>query len=334
MLFLFAILLLSETMIRVFRLDRILKEPSMGIRHSEFGPKFQQLQRIVERDGGIDCVFIGNSTVNNALVPEIFSATFLDITGEEMRCYNFAIDAIPASVAAGLAGIIAEEFHPDILIYGLVARDLALSPQDKETALIEDADWYRYRQGEFNVAGWLYEHSFLFRYRELMFRLARLDFEEAFADDDRGIVGEMGFIPMTGQDVDTRIPPSQDDALFSVRRSFEVLFDYAIQPAQLLGLEGLMRLNGPAMQVIVVEMPSPKTRLNFFKDGEADYQRFLNQVSRTASANDVPFITTTDQDLFPDDAWFDYSHVNEKGAVIFSEWLAERVSEAVSTTSR
>lgn len=306
----------------------------MGIRHSEFGPKLQQLRKIVARDGGIDCVFMGNSTVNNAIDPERFSNVYRGISGRDIKCYNFGIDAIPASVAFGLAGIIVEDFHPDVFVYGLVARDLALSPGDKETILFEDAAWYRYRQGDFNLSGWLFEHSYLYRYRELLFCLILLDYDTVFLAADREIIGSNGFIPLPGQDVDTRYPPAPDDSLFSVRRAFEVLYDYSIQPSQVAGLEKLMQLNGPNLSVVIVEMPTPQTHLVFFENGEKDYNRFLDQVSRLASANAVPFITTTDGQLFPDDAWFDYSHVNAKGAEILSDWLAHRIYEAIELSTR
>jgi hypothetical protein len=33
--------------------------------------------------------------------------------------------------------------------------------------------------------------------------------------------------------------------------------------------------------------------------------------------------------LIPDDGWADLDHLNEKGALVFSEWLGTRVGEAV-----
>ena len=35
------------------------------------------------------------------------------------------------------------------------------------------------------------------------------------------------------------------------------------------------------------------------------------------------------RNMIPDDGWVDYSHLNTKGAKIFSEWLAHRVGQAL-----
>jgi hypothetical protein len=41
------------------------------------------------------------------------------------------------------------------------------------------------------------------------------------------------------------------------------------------------------------------------------------------------FLETTRLDLIPDDGWADYSHLNSKGAVIFSKWLGKQLGKAV-----
>jgi len=126
-----------------------------------------------------------------------------------------------------------------------------------------------------------------------------------------------------------RTPPDPQDDSHQVGYLFGLLFDYKIRPENLAGLGQIASLNGPSLQVVIVEMPVPDTYVHFFGNGNDDYQRFIEQVSNLAAANGIQFWQTSPLQLIPDDGWVDYCHMNTKGARIFSEWLGRRVGEKV-----
>jgi hypothetical protein len=324
----FALLLLAgEAIARTDQLQALLIPPNMGTRHYEFGPKLFQLKSIVKKEGAIDCIFLGNSMVNYAIDPEVFASAYKEATGEEIRCFNFAIDAIPASVAGVLAPILVEEFHPKVLIYGTSARDYSVPREDEETTVILDTDWIRYRLGNFNIRGLLLQYSYLYRYRYYFPRLSRLNFRDTLRSRAIYRVSESGFIPLTDEGIEIDNPPDPNDQ--SLKRGFDLLYDYTMQVDNLDGLTNIINLNGPDLQIIIVEMPVPDTFIYFFENRKVDYQLFIDQVNGQAQTGSVPFLETGDLALIPDNGWADYSHMNPIGARAFSQWLGQRVGETL-----
>src|SRR5690606_41957145 len=55
-------------------------------------------------------------------------------------------------------------------------------------------------------------------------------------------------------------------------------------------LEEIAALNGDGTQVILVEMPIPETYPDFFGQGEEDYDRFVDLLTETAQARNIPFL--------------------------------------------
>jgi hypothetical protein len=299
----------------------------MGTRHYEFGPKLFQLKSIVERKEGINCIFLGNSTVNNAMDPGEFASAYKETTGQDIRCFNFAVDAIPASVAGVIAQILVEDFQPKVLIYGTSARDYSLPLDDEETTVILDTEWIQYRLGNFNIKGLLFQYSHLFRYRNYFPELSRLNFRDTLRSEAIYRVSENGFIPLTeeGRQIDN--PPDPNDQ--SLKRGFHLLCEYSIQTDNLDGLTNIISLNGPDLQIVIVEMPVPDTFIYFFENKNVDYQLFIDQIAGQARAGGVPFLKTSGLALIPDDGWVDYSHVNPTGAQAFSQWLGQQLGETL-----
>jgi hypothetical protein len=92
---------------------------------------------------------LGSSTVDVGFDPDAFQMGYQEVAGRDIRCFNFGIDASSSISAAVLTGILIEDYHPRLLIFGTDARDYAVLREEPDTAVVLDTPWVRYRQGYF-----------------------------------------------------------------------------------------------------------------------------------------------------------------------------------------
>jgi hypothetical protein len=300
-----------------------------GTRHNQFELQLGRLETIVAIEGPVQCIFLGNSMVWNGFDPEAFAQAYRRQTGQSLRCFNFGVDGLPVVSAGALAQILVHDYRPKLLIYGTDARDYAVTREAEDTTVLLDTPWLRYRLGQFSSEGWLYEHAHLFRYGETLGHLMRLEKRylvvtrvDALNRDNYGFGGD----EKVGSFVST--PPNYHSDMGSVQYYSGLLSDYKMLPENLVGLEQVVHNHSNGTEVLVIGMPVPETYFYFFGNGEHDYQSFLAGVRDVTEANAVPFWPTTALHLIPSDGWVDYSHLNTKGARIFSTWLGQQLGEA------
>jgi hypothetical protein len=320
-----------ELVIRIPQLQEQLVVPEMASRHYQFGLKVSLLEALRRTDGDVNCITLGSSIVDNGFDPVQFTETFEQETGKEINCFNFAIDALPTTGIAALAEILVQDYQPEILIYGAGARDLVIDKEQDDAAVILESPWVRYRLGHFNVEGLLLNYSHLYRYWGPFKQLLRLNFEDALRAKQSTLpslasLTPLGQVPLykVAKGVDS--PPDPTDDSNQVLHMTRILSDFRPRQENLRAMEQLISLNGPGLQLIVVEMPVPDGFHSFFGNGRDDYQVFIDNIAIRAEQNDVPFLRTEPFELIPDDGWADYTHVNEKGAIVLSEWLASEIA--------
>lgn len=328
---LFALLLvLGEAVVRtdVFRAHVV--STSKGGRHDQFEHQLGRLEAVVAKDGPIDCIVLGNSMVWFGFDTEAFAQGYLRQANQHVRCYNFGVVAMPAAAAGAVAPILVGDYQPNLLIYGTSAQDYAISRATEDATVIMDMPWLKYRLGQFSIQGWFFASSRTYQYRDTVGRLLRfqdryllLAGNYASAKDNYGFVGkEAARQPVS-------VPPDPRSEETSDKYLYQLLSGYEMLPENLVGLEQVMALNGPNLQVLIVEMPRPPMSLYFFGDGERDQQRFIDQVHGMAESRGIPFWQTSQPPLIPQEGWWDYSHLNTVGARVFGEWLGEQVGNAV-----
>jgi hypothetical protein len=237
---------------------------------------------------------------------------------------------MPAVSAGALAPILVGDYQPSLLIYGTTAQDYVFSRESEAATVLLEMPWLRYRQGHFSIRGWFYDNSRLYQYWETLGHLLRLENRwllltgyYASAEDNYGFYGREAvgaFVSM---------PPDPESEENRVPYLFKMLSEYEMLPENLSGLEQLMAQNSGDTQVLIIEMPTPPTYMLFFDNGRQDYQRFIDQVESMAESRAVPFWQTTRLQLIPDEGWWDYSHLNTKGAQVFSKWLGEQLGSEV-----
>ncbi len=319
-----------EAVTRQHAFQSFLRDPEMGSRHYQLGRKLAKLDAIVKNNGPIDCLIIGSSMVDVGFDPQAFRQAYKQTSGQDIRCFNFGIDASTAISSAAIAKILVEDYQPRLLFYGTDARDYAIPSNDVDSAVILESNWVRYRQGHFSLDGWLLEHSYFYRYRFLLFRLSQFYLEDTLRSQTRinfEITPE-GFTPLASISTNINEPPDFQDDSFEVTNNAFLFSSYDILEENVAALEEIMVYNEQGTQVIVLEMPVTNGLFYFFGNGRDDHQRFLTQVETLATSHQVPFWQTTSLAMIPDDSWADYSHLNTQGARIFSEWLGQQVAEA------
>lgn len=304
--------------------------PKMGSRHYQLGHKLALLDRFNKKYGRVDCIMLGSSMVDTGFDPNAFQKRYKEITGRNVHCFNFGIDASIAPSTAALAKIVVEDYHPRFLIIGTDPRDYAVPKEDPDAAVVLNTPWVAYRQGGFSIEGWLLDNSYFYRYRQHLGRLARFQFEGtiwASTEVNREILPN-GFTSFSKVSSYINDPPSPEDDSFEVTYYTSIYSSYEMLQENLESLEDIMDYNGSGVRIILVEMPVADGLYYFFGNGESDYNRFVTQVARLAALHQVPFWQTEPLDFIPDNSWVDYSHLNRKGAEILSKWLAQQVVRA------
>lgn len=330
MVFLLLFGLAAEWIARLEIFQAPLTPPRMGSRHYQLGHKLALLDRVIRKAGRVDCIMLGSSMVDNDFDPAAFETGYKEMTGRDMHCFNFGIDASSAASTAVLARIIVEDYHPRLLMIGTDPRDYAVAREDPDPAVVLNTPWVAYRQGHFSLEGWLLDHSYLYRYRQHLGRLARFQAGGTLWSSTKVNYEILpnGFTPLSKVSTYINDAPDPGDDSFEVTYYTRIYSSYEMLRENLVGMESITGYNGSGIQVILVEMPVSDGLYYFFGDREADYNQFLTQVGELAALHHVPFWQTEPLDFIPDNGWVDYSHLNQTGAEIFSTWLGQQVGRA------
>lgn len=317
----------------ITRLDSFqarLTPSKMGSRHYQLGHKLALLDKAVDGRSSMDCIMVGSSMTDVGFDPEAFQKSYYKTTGQEIRCFNFGIDASSAVSTATLVDILIEDYRPRLLIVGTDARDYAVPSSDRDPVAVMDSPWIRYRHGIFTLEGWLLEHSYLYRYRQHLSRLSRLIFENTLLSQTtlKFPILYNGHTPLKLVSTYINDPPEPEDDSYEVVYYNRIYSSYQMLDENLAALERIMDYKNAGIEVIVVEMPVSDGLYYFFGNAERDYQKFVDKVDELARLHQVPFWQTEPLDSIPDDGWSDYGHLNVTGAEIFSAWLGEQVGRA------
>jgi hypothetical protein len=300
--------------------------PSVGSPHRQFEISLARLDAFA-RSGRVDCIFLGSSVVYRGINPDAFGEAYAAVTGQPLRCFNLGIQALTASTAGKLARIVVQDYRPALLIYGTTAHDLSAAADAGAVSALEQTPWFAYRSGQFNVEGWLAEHSYALRYYLVQRDWMKQSYAEYVSDTraDEAAILPNGFNPRRGTNLTSGKPLTPHQR----RRLARLYGQFAIGSAHLQGLEQLLGLNSPETRVLLVEMPIHPQLFDFFPNGKRDYDAFVTTVERAAAAHQVPVWRALPADALPDAIWYDMGHMNAQGAEFYSRWLGRGLGEAV-----
>jgi hypothetical protein len=306
---------LAEGLARTQYVRDNFMSPGLGTAHRQIELQFARLRTRVAEQGPIDCIMLGNSHVWRGFNPAIFEEVYYQATGQTIRCQNFGITGIGAISTGKLAKILVDELHPRLLIYGTSAGDFDSHRAENSASSIFSSPWIRYRLGEKSFDGWLIENSAFYRcYLALNSYLFPInDFMKRSSRETEKNIQPNGFLPFE----DTNIT-----------YIFDPIENYVIDPEQVDGLQNLFALSSQTT-ILVVEMPLNNIIYEQFPDLLKQHAEFIAQVSASAEQAGIPFWSTQGLKIIPKRGWKDYHHLGITGANAFSQWLGQRIAEAV-----
>lgn len=296
-----------------------LGPPSVGSRARILDLQLAKLDELTAREGGMDCIFLGNSLVLFGLDPDSFSAAYEANAGSRLRTYNFSVPGIPVSGNAALAHILVEDYRPRLLIYGVTSRDFS---NIADGLAIESIPWVRHRMGVASVDGWLVEHSRAYGY----FLLSASELPAATERATRS------FSPHAPRGFFGFVAAAKFDAAAFARAMdlLSLVLDRGVAPAQMSALGTLLKVRDNGTQLVFLEMPVRVDLSDWSAADAARYEKLMSEVRRALRDTGAPLWSPPAARLLPADGWTDLWHLNARGAEAFSRWVGERLAAAVS----
>ena len=326
LIFLACYFVLGETFFRLDSVQTKLTGPRIGSQHRQFEIQVARLDKLVREGESIDCIFLGNSMIWLGVNPLVVDQVFQSRTGREIHCFNFGISALPASSAGQVAFMLIEKYHPKLLIYGTFARDYAIPAEVEDAFVVTDTPWLKYWNGHQNLEGWLYEHSHLFQYKGHIHDFLFMNYvEDVFVQENAPAYQSYGLDPKNDIRVDVRTSPDFESS--HNRDPVKWLGHFEIQQENLEGLQKIVQQSDTGTQVIVIELPFYETALEFFPHKYDDYMTYVRQIDLITTSTQVPFWHLADVPIITHENWWDYFHLNLRGANLYSEWLGNRLAE-------
>ena len=122
----------AELLLRWEPLQDRLPAPSIGGNSRNLDVKLHRLDKMVEREGPPDCLFLGNSMVNTNIDPEKFSEAYRAFTRRPIRCFNFGVNGMAPYPAAKFIRVLNHLYRPKMIIWGITPGDLNTRKTNKE----------------------------------------------------------------------------------------------------------------------------------------------------------------------------------------------------------
>jgi hypothetical protein len=332
-LLLLAILLLAiEGLFHLRPIQRRFQLTSLGNYHYLFEVKWFQLERYVEEYGGVDVVFLGSSLMNAGVVPEEFIKAYAEKTGEEdLRVFNFGIEGMTIEPNAVVAKLLIESYHPQAIIFGTEIRDYYAKNGVVVAERFLSNEWVRYRNGDFNLKGWLAEHSIAYPY----YLAVRNWLTWNHYDNFTTVMDRIDKMMPDGYDIEhavntihTEMPdPNKPED----KEVIDFFADFKMAESRLENLRALIALGKEhGVEVLIVEMPVSPTFFGYFQRGEDEHIHFVKDVAEIVTGSGNIFLPAPPEDLFPVKGRSDRVHLNKYGAPIFSRYLGALLGELAS----
>lgn len=310
------VILLAEVVARS-PLGLILPAPSVQADDFLFDAKIFMLERQFRQHGRLDCLFLGSSTSNSDINPDLVEGIFLERTGESIHCFNLGIPALTLKNGTAIAEAIITRFHPRVLIYALLPRDI--NDLTANVNHLEKIDWVNYNRGEPSLNGWLVNHSHAWRYFITWRYWLTPKNRDKMADDTRWLTAK-GFQPAQG----VRDPYIPNNTMKPERLTGALADAERVQI-----LERFLALQEQGVTIVLLEGSA------YHEPDGSDYaiwqaydEVYLPTLLGILEPHDIPFWRSEAVSIgIPKPDWYDWLHLNDAGAAIFSEWLGGQMAD-------
>lgn len=294
---------------------------SFGMYHYQFEIKWFRLKAFTA--DGVDALVMGSSLVNTGVDPMVLAEAYTARTGEQLRTFNFGVEGITIHANLELTKLLLERYQPKVLIYGTEVRDLdeSIAPAS-EARLLQDP-WLRYKMGDFNLHGWLVDHSQLLQVYLPYRNWIRADFPDTFYT----LFFRTHSTSSEGYEADLKVMTPD---IYPTDERYLNCMDYyptaRISPSRLEELRALVELGqANGVKVVVVKMPVHPLVIACMGGDEQD-QAFQTAVAAAVEEAGGVFLLADPGLQIPPEGYADLEHLNLNGAPLFSRSLGERLA--------
>ena len=302
---------------------------SVGSYHGQFELKWFELQDYVQENGGVDVVLLGNSMVNTGIDPAVFAERYQQLTDQNLRIFNFGIDALTVEAVSVVAELIESHYHPGTIVLFTEMRDYIAGNGVEVTAQFLDNSWMRYQLGASSLEGYMIDHSALLEYLLPYRNWSNSSFIDSFRMDlyRKGNITAQGYEPDMHAGFENSDLPDPSDPAEQLR--YQQAADFSIDPDRVRNLQDIIGLQQSGTQVIVTEIPVYPTYYLYFGSASVREQ-YLTDIAAIVQAAGSQFIPPVDEVLIPIPGRSDDHHMNYIGAPIYSRLLAAQLAQACS----
>jgi hypothetical protein len=321
-----AVLVILEFAARTSWAQRTLTYRSVGNYHYQFEIKWFRLHEYVEQNGGVDVIILGSSLVNTGVDPDVMAQTYFEQTGQRIRIFNFGVEGLTVAPNSVNARILVKKYRPALLIYVTEMRDyIATTGLDYQQLFLSNP-WIQNQQGNFNLPGWLVDHSMALQYFLPYRNWMRADFPQSIYSLIRRSqnTSSSGYEPEMAMGENIGSPPDPNDP--EEAKNFTAYGNFQMAPSRLESLQSILTLNQEkGTKVLVVEMPVHPTFYDYV-GGEAIHQQFQLTISSIVRSNGGSFLPAEKCNDIPLVGRANRWHLNYLGAPVFSTCLGRQLA--------
>lgn len=293
-----------------------LPAPSVHADSFLFDAKIYRLESQLRRDGTLDCLFLGSSVANSDIDPDLVEQVYRAQTGETVHCFNLGMPAMTIDTAAAIADAAITRFHPKVVIYAILPRDVhdAIANVD----FLASADWVKFNCGVPSLDGWLVNRSYAYRYL-LAWRYWLQIPNRVKMEAETHPLTAKGYQPAQG----FREPYIENLTLTPAR-----LREAWSDPSQAQSVRNFLALQQRDVKIVFLEGPAyHEPDSSDAETWRAYDEEYLPTLIRILDENQIPFWRTQRLAIqIPKAHWYDWLHLNSDGAATFSRWLGDTLA--------
>ena len=314
------IFILIEAGLRLLVKNNVIPKPGIGSIHPELNVKLLKLDQFVKQNGGVDCIFLGSSMIDDSVNPSIFTKEYRKLSGRNVHCFNLSIASLTAETAYPIVKMLNVRYNPLLIVYGISPRDLTSDFDVRIRPLIHEP-WINYQNGEFSISGWLKENSYTYRYYVTVLSYlnpdnrASLQIYQTSVNEDGFNLVDRNTIGIGGQNYIKKWKTNLDDM-------------HGLKKMLLMG-------KGDSFRIILAEAPVHDLFLPIYVEGSKEkyFSLFQKPIEELTKQYNTIFIKSVSgaPSFIPNKFWGDVKHLNYKGADVFSRWLANQIWQQIDS---
>ena len=333
--------MIVEGWARTSTFKQIIAPPSYGFHDTAFDIQATLLDEMQAREGKIDCIFVGSSTLEPSILPVLFTQGYSAHTNQPvLNCFNFGRYGMRNQAGYELLYFLVERYQPRYIFYGITphAFEQNRSPADQQYL---ESKWISYRHGKFNLEGLLTEYSHAYRtylrYQNWMSSNFLVNLERINQQQQNYTPDGYRSLPLNSLDV--RYPPfaelpanERKQALYKQSDTREKnLADFDLTKDALDELDLILSLNTfQDTQLILLEMPIHPSFMAYFTNGQVQYEAYMDEVRQHAEKHQVPYWQISASLIIPNEFWIDRHHLSMGGGYWVSYWLGAQFATAMA----